>query len=309
MATVIQNEMGAAVWKSLPKRVWLAFPKGLQDELASVSFRSCAIEELRLRRDLPASLSTAAGNRMLSYRLNESEIDLLVRSLCDGSLYAYRETIIKGYVALPRGIRVGIGGRAVCEGDRVIGVFDVSSLNFRFPGRIFCSGETVCRLLSSRHDGRGVLIFAPPGVGKTTLLRAVAVQMASGESPWRVAIVDTREELGFALAGRRACVDVLRGYPRALGIEIATRTLNAQLIVCDEIGDDREAETIVSAAGGGVPFLATAHADTVGALLARPSIARLHRARVFGYYVGIRRAALGEFSYEILDWEDANELG
>ena len=53
---------------------------------------------------------------------------------------------------------------------------------------------------------------------------------------------------------RELCLDVLVGYPRALGIEIATRSLNSELIVCDEIGEGKEAEAIVSAQNCGVPF-------------------------------------------------------
>ena len=91
-------------------------------------------------------------------------------------------------------------------------------------------------------------------------------------------------------------MDVLSGYPRALGIEIAARSMNAQLIVCDEIGDVSEAQAIVAAQNCGVPLLATAHGSSVEGLLRRTGIRILHDARVFGAYVGIRREA-GERDY------------
>ena len=102
-------------------------------------------------------------------------------------------------------------------------------------------------------------------------------------------------------------MDVLTGYPRPRGIEIATRTMNAQLIVCDELGDAAEAEAIVAAQNCGVPFVASAHGDSVAGLLRRTGILRLHRAGVFGAYVGIRRPPWGgEFSYTVTEWEEAN---
>jgi stage III sporulation protein AA len=129
--------------------------------------------------------------------------------------------------------------------------------------------------------------------------------MASGFSPWRVAVIDTRGELSFSLSGEGLCLDVLSGYPRGIGIEIATRTMNAQLIVCDEIGDTREAEAIMAAQNCGVPFLATAHADSIRELLKRTGIAKLHEARVFGCYVGIKRRG-SDFNYTFTEWEDAD---
>ena len=101
---------------------------------------------------------------------------------------------------------------------------------------------------------------------------------------------------------------MLSGYPRGLGIEIATRTLNAQLIACDEIGADCEAEAIISAQNSGVPFVATAHADSISGLVKRSAILKLHKAGIFGRYVGIRRTDDGIFRYTVSDWEEADAI-
>ena len=101
-------------------------------------------------------------------------------------------------------------------------------------------------------------------------------------------------------------MDLLTGYPRGLGIEIATRTMNAQLIVCDEIGQTEEVEAMLASQNCGVPFVASAHADSVVGLLRRTGIRQLHEARVFRFYVGIRRKPEGgEFLYTITEWEEA----
>ena len=53
----------------------------------------------------------------------------------------------------------------------------------------------------------------------------------SGSYGIRTVAVDTRAELRFGTENPRLTLDVLVGYPRALGIEIAVRSLGAQLIV------------------------------------------------------------------------------
>jgi stage III sporulation protein SpoIIIAA len=129
---------------------------------------------------------------------------------------------------------------------------------------------------------------------------------ADGHPPIRTVVVDTRGELGFENDDPRLCLDVLRGYPRARGVEIATRTLSAQLIVCDEIGDVEEAMALISTHHGGVPIVASAHGGTVGELLRRTGIRLLHESRLFGAYVGIRRNGRGDFHYRITSHAEAD---
>ncbi len=282
---------------------WL--PEALLREIGEVSRGMGRIEELRLRRGRYAALTDSAGTRLLSYITAPHIMDELVEELCGGSLYAHRETISEGYLTLSGGIRVGICGRAAVENGRLTGVYDVSSLNFRFPKHIRNLGAPICRLIG--EEGIGVLIYAPPGVGKTTLLRSVCEKLAGREYMRRVAVVDTRGELGFGMTDPALTLDILTGYPRALGVEIAARTMNAQLIVCDEIGERAEAEAILAVQNCGVPFLATAHGSTAEGVLRRSGLRLLHEARVFGAYVGIRRKN-GGFEYTVTKWEDVDGM-
>lgn len=283
-------------------------PASLVDEVDRRLSLGGRLEELRLRRNRQAFLTVERRNVPLAYFSDGETLDRVAMALCDGSLYAYRDSIAQGYLSLPDGVRVGICGRASVERETILGVYDIASLNFRFPSAVTIAEDPVCRWLRESKGEGGSLIYSPPGVGKTTLLRCVANRLAGGREPMRVAVIDTRGELGFSLDGRGLCVDILTGYPRALGVEIATRTMNAQVILCDEIGEEREAEAILSAQNCGVPFIASAHGSDLLGLLRRRGIRRLHEARVFGLYVGLRRrAGGGDFQYTVTEWEDADD--
>jgi len=305
MATVIKSKNKNG--ESLPDIFFKIFPTALYCELLDICARGIQIDEVRLRVGRRASVTSGARNVMLDCVLDRAYMDEIFEEICDSSLYAHADTINCGYITLPSGVRVGVVGRASVVGDRVIGVYDVSALCFRLPRRILRVGAPVCGLLERFAGECGVLVYSPPGQGKTTLLRSVAARLASGSEPWRVLVIDSRGELSFSLDDSELCVDVLAGYPRALGLEIAARSMNAQLIVCDEIGEVGEAQAIIAAQNCGAPLLATAHASSLEGLLRRTGIRMLHEARVFGAYVGIKRTVgQRDYTYTITEHGEAD---
>ena len=268
------------------------------------------LEEIRLRAQRRASLTVGGINVMMDVVMTSAELFSLLTHMCGGSLYAYSQNINEGFITLSGGIRVGVAGEATCEGGQVIGVREISSLCIRIPHEHGDAGKKISDMLRDMMQNRGspagILLYAPPGVGKTTLLRGVTAHLAGGKQPLRTVVVDTRGELTFPTGGEGLCLDVLTGYPRALGVGIATRSLGAQVIVCDEIGDYREALALMTAYHGGVPLLATAHGKTVGELLQRTGLRLLHKAGLFGAYVGIRRDGYGGFLYDMTYREEAD---
>ena len=285
----------------LPSSVERLLPRAVTDEVRAKAHS--AVEELRLKCGRRAWMICGGRNIILDAVVDRGQLEDVLLRVCGGSLYAHAEQIKEGFVSLEGGVRVGVIGRASVENGRVVSVRDISTLCFRIPtdARVDVS-SLVERIRGARMTG-GLLLYSPPGGGKTTALRSLARALGSGDSPFRVAVVDTRGELSTGLSGRGLCVDILSGYPRREGIEIAARSMGAQVIVCDEICGEEEARVIVDAGSGGVPLIASAHAADLRSLLCRADMARLHRAGVFLWYVGVDRLRIPLF--DVTAREDA----
>lgn len=271
----------------LPKSLAAVLPPAVTEELLRRNLTY--IEELRLHEDRVCTVSVGEKNIPLGFLPNAVQMRETLQRMCGGSLYAYSQTIRQGYLTMEGGIRVGVCGTAATENGQVIGVSAVTGLIIRIPHRVRVGVTPLMDCLVNRRTVGGLLIYAPPGVGKTTVLRAIAETAAAMPYQRRTVVVDTREELCYSLGGSDLLLDILVGYPREIGIEIAVRSLGAQLVICDEIGSRADALAILSAANCGVPIVASTHASSLSDILTRPALRELHDARVFSHYVGLSR--------------------
>lgn len=267
------------------------------------------IHEVRLRVERPLAVCT--GNRTLfvsergglgpvwdrqSYLVTREDLQNALRTLCQFSVHSHLEEMREGYIAIPGGHRAGICGTAVGEGERLLTIRDISSVNLRICRQVDgCADELLERTLS--RELSGVLIAGPPGSGKTTLLRDIARQLSSGYQGVcrKVAVVDERGEIGSAYGGVPQCdigicSDLLSGYPKAEGMITAIRTLSPELIICDEIASRQETEAVRYCLNSGVSVITTVHAFTREELLRRPQSAELLRSGAFSQVVLLKGA-------------------
>ncbi len=287
-----------------PPRITLA----LRDFFDKLKGQTLYVSEIRLRADAPMSVSfggrnvTRFGDAYVT--ASEAEVAETLQKLCEDSVHTYSETLKEGYVSLENGYRIGVCGRAGSANENVRSVYDIRSLSIRIPHPVSnVSGEILPLLFREGHIA-SALFYAVPNVGKTTLIRDLASTVSRGSRARRVAIVDTRGEIYMKSMFHESIADVLCGYPRGKGIEIATRTLSPEVIFCDEIGSSEEANAILSLTNSGVPLIATAHADSMKHLLQRPNLRTLYASGIFRYYIGLSRMdGTKQFTFDVFDAE------
>ncbi len=208
-------------------------------------------------------------------QLDADILQQVLDAACGYSLHAVQEQLCQGFVTLPNGCRLGVCGQAVIQNGQMTGLTAPQSLHLRLatqqPG---CAELFVQQMFQKGLCS--VLLAGPPASGKTTLLKDAVRCLA--ERGARLSVMDERREMQ-SLNGLP--IDLLTGYPKAVGLWQAIRCMAPQMIVADEIGSLEEAQAVQRGAVCGVYTLATAHADSIEHLLARQDLAPLLQEGIF----------------------------
>lgn len=251
------------------------------------------INEIRLRANAPSVVLMGGRAVALNTRLSDDDIDKIYMRLCRGAPFAKRECIINGYIPLEYGVRVGVAGEARYDGGVIVGVGRISLLVFRLPQGKCGFAERLYRQWRERGLPN-MLVCSAPAVGKTTALRALARLISLDMRDKNVVVVDERCE--FSPLDYSECnVDILVGYKRWLGIDIAIRTLSAHYLVVDEIGRADECDPMLAAYGCGVGILASAHGDSLDEIRKREWVEKMLNAGIFRLITIIKRGEKGHF--------------
>jgi stage III sporulation protein AA len=220
-------------------------------------------EEIRIRRGGGVSV-ILAGNARIELPSCKLSISEALARATQGSYHSVQESLRKGFVSAPGGIRVGVCGSAAVKDGEISGWKDISSVCIR----LCRARKGIAREAGIAGSGKSTLIISPPGAGKTTLLRDL-VRTAS-DAGYRVGLADERGEIAALSNGVPALdvgvnTDVIDGVPRAEAVMFLLRTMNPQIIATDEITDKSDYEALSQAANCGVALFATSHrsdADT-----------------------------------------------
>ncbi len=255
------------------------------------------ISEIRLHSGSYICFIANSKNLRTDIFISSAELNDIVTLLCDGSVYAHFDTIKEGYISLGNGIRAGVCGRANVENGCITAISDISAVNIRLPKRIFHSADYLFSLLKENNFTKSVLLYSRPGAGKTTILRELIYLISSNDIPLRHAVIDSREEITPFMDSHLMSSDVFISYPKGLAIEIATKSMTPELIICDEISSIQEASAILRASNCGVKLIATAHAGSFEELCSREILQGLFMHKVFDYALGVYRD-IGSKKYE-----------
>jgi stage III sporulation protein AA len=277
--------------KKLPERVQTS----ILDFVSKATYSQ--INEIRLHAGSYVSLIVDSKNTVIDCYLTAEEIASIATSLCDDSIYAHYDTIKDGYISVGKGIRAGICGRASMENGKIKGISDISSINIRLPKRYFHSADYLFNLLEKNDFSSSVILYSMPGIGKTTILRELIYKLSTYKTPIRNVVIDSRAEITPFMEGMPSSSDIFISYPKGLAIELATKSMTPEIIICDEISSKDEADAILRAVNSGVKLIATAHASCFSELMSKEILKDLFRNKVFDYAIGIKRK-IGSKRYE-----------
>lgn len=237
------------------------------------------ITEIRLRNG--CSLQVIANGQIKNIPdiyISEQQLDDILYNMCQKSMNIYEEEISNGYITLKDGHRVGIGGEFFSNpatGKNILK--KLKSLNIRISReRIYFENQDILFDL----EPVSTLIIGPPHSGKTSLLKIYIKELCDR---YRISVCDERKELEMD----GIYCDYISGINKAKAIQMATRTLNPQYIICDEIGQEEESQQILGAVNTGVGFICTAHGENMQNIKKRPHIKKLLDEGVFARTVSL----------------------
>lgn len=256
------------------------------------------VNEIRIRANTFITIHHNSKTYKTDIWVSNDLINDVLIHLCGGSVYAHLSTIQKGYISLGKGVRAGICGRAVMDSDIISGVSSITSINIRIPQKINFAAEYLHDLLNKHDYNISVLLYSPPGVGKTTILRDLICRLSSSNQNIRHAVIDTREEITSFLEDMITS-DVYLSYPKGLGIELATKSMTPKMIICDEITSYEEALAIVNSIRCGVSLIATTHASSYEELKSKKILQSLFDCKAFDYALGVKRNKSNKFIFTL----------
>ncbi len=187
-------------------------------------------------------------------RPESAEIEEILFAASGYSVYSVENQIRRGFLTGNAGERIGIAGTYVYENGSVLSVRSVTSLCIRIPHEIEgCAEEIYARCL--REKMRSLLLLAPPGEGKTTLLRDLT-RLVCARKKINVLVSDERGELSAGDLGETS--DCIKFADKLTAFTAGIRAMRPELIVTDELLPE-DYPAVRRAVESGISVFASAH--------------------------------------------------
>lgn len=239
-----------------------------------------AIEEIRIAIGKPIIILKNNKEEIKSYRVTQEDMKSIMQRVSNYSIYAFEEEIKQGYITIEGGHRIGISGQCVIENGIVKTIKHIGSINIRVAREVIgCSNKLMKEIINDKKVNNTIII-SPPKCGKTTLLRDITRNISNGYSPLnfegkRTTVIDERSEIASCYRGIPQMnvgirTDIYDNCIKSQGIIIAIRTMSPEVIVCDEIGTNKDVEALIMAYNSGVNVIVTIHGNEAEDIYKRP---------------------------------------
>ena len=260
------------------------FPDSLKPRWEHALLQVDKLQEIRLAIGQPVRIMTAGAEKFLSDKglsdycnqdiwcITEREINEILQNVCRHSLYAFENEIRQGFLTVPGGHRIGVAGQVVLSGDGSIrNITHIRFMNIRISHEVIGAADEVMNFLYQDTSFLNTLIIAPPGCGKTTLLRDIVRQVSDG-NPYaggkQVGVVDERSEIAGSFMGIPQNnvgmrTDVLDACPKIQGMMLLMRSMAPAVVAVDEIGNYEDMKALSRILKCGSSVLATVHVNSM----------------------------------------------
>ncbi|MGL5972936.1 MAG: ATPase, T2SS/T4P/T4SS family [Oscillospiraceae bacterium] len=228
--------------------------------------------------------------------ISQNQLNSFIAKCCGYSVYSYEKDIENGYITLKGGHRLGLVGRYVEKEKSDYSIRDISSINIRINKEVLNSGIFIYEQILKDKD-TNLLICGPPLSGKTTILRDIS-RLLSDFKNKKVSVIDERDEIANTVNGQQQNyvgkkTDVLSNYPKNIGLLTAIRTMSPDYIICDEIGQYDDIESLKYCTNCGSNIICTIHSGNDDMKDLRSAIKKCIENKIFTYLVFLDNKNIG----------------
>lgn len=280
-------------------------PSNLLNILSRLNYKN--LYEIRLRLDKPICILYA--NKIyyltedgLSEEITEETkisasknlIESVILKASNYSIYSINDDIKKGFITLDSGIRIGLCGLVVADGNEIKTIKEFSSLNIRIPHEVKNCSLNVFNSLFEENEFQNTLVISSPCGGKTTFIRDLCYQISTKCRPMNILILDERNEISATSEGIPTMnigqfSDIFLYGSKKMGFENGIRSMSPDLIVTDEIFNREDIESLQYAFNSGVKVLATVHSKNLEEFKEKNYFVDILRKKLFSRYVVLSR--------------------
>lgn len=281
----------------IKEQILRILPVNYRDYFERVSDSYDGMNEIRIRINRPVIYLCGETETVTPIIAKAGDVNEVMDYISNYSVYAHEDEIRNGFITVEGGHRVGICGRAVAEKDGIRTIRNISFINIRIAHEIVGCSDLIIDSIFDREGPKHTMIIAPPGYGKTTLLRDVIRNISDGTTLHKgvnVSVVDERSEiaachLGVPQNNLGIRTDVMDCCPKAQGMLCMIRTMAPKVVAVDEIGSREDIEALMYIINCGSKIICTVHGNSFDEVAARPYISEFINANLIEKYLIIKK--------------------